>query len=137
MPDQDQTLSDEEKNSYQFLMKAVRDGQVALISCAGELDPSKRYAVICAVCIRINPENNETEISFTPLARMLSSTETEWIRPAIDSELNQTPEMLLSICTCCGQPGGVCPRCANTHSSSISDAHGPCCERCREKEEER
>ncbi len=95
MPDQDQTLSDEEKNSYQFLMKAVRDGQVALISCAGELDPSKRYAVICAVCIRINPENNETEISFTPLARMLSSTETEWIQPAIDSELNQTPEMLL------------------------------------------
>tara|TARA_Y100000310_G_C20608552_1_gene776816 strand:- start:945 stop:1226 length:282 start_codon:yes stop_codon:yes gene_type:complete len=71
-------ISEQHKAMFEELMRAARNNALVLVACSGELNPGKRYAVLCAV----QPEENEN-ISLIPFARLLDRSEVDWMKPIL------------------------------------------------------
>lgn len=74
-------LNKADLHNYETLLRAVKEGQIALLSCE-EKDTGRKVPTICAV----NFDGEDYE--FVPLARLFDSNPYEILNPpAIDDEL--------------------------------------------------
>ncbi len=78
-------ISEQHKAMFEELMRAAQNNDLILVACSGELNPSKRYAVLCAVQPNTGPEEN-ANISLIPFARLLDRSEMDWMKPMLDQK---------------------------------------------------